>query len=68
MTAEQALFEKVRKKHSTSETTLRDDIDRRAREQYLNTHDTIPTLEEIDEVINEYRKGKAHESKRVIGC
>ena len=35
-----------------------ENLDKRATEQYLKTHDRLPTLEEIDAVIKEYRNGR----------
>lgn len=56
---EQKLFEEVARKHTFGNSTSiqkNEETDERAKRQYLETHDRLPTLEEIDAVIEDYRK------------
>lgn len=54
---ERALFESIRVEHGIPTIPSRI-IDERARKQWLETHDRIPALDEIDQVIEEVRSGR----------
>ncbi len=54
---ERALFESIRVDHGIP-TIPSKVIDERAKKQWLENHDRIPTLEEIDRVIEEVRSGR----------
>ncbi len=49
-----ALFEEIRVDHGI-QTVPMDEIDARAKEQWEATHDYIPTIDEIDRIIQEVR-------------
>ena len=56
---EMKLFEEIKRKHTfgnSSSIQKNEETDERAKRQYLETHDRLPTLEEIDAVIEDYRK------------
>ena len=56
---EMKLFEEITRKHTfgnSSSIQKNEETDERAKRQYLETHDRLPTLEEIDAVIEDYRK------------
>ena len=58
---EQKLFEEITRKHTFGNSTSiqkNEETEERAKRQYLETHDRLPTLEEIDAVIEDYRKNK----------
>ncbi len=60
MSTEQ-LFEEINKMHTFGNTVTIEtnrEVDERARTQYLEKNGKLPDLEDIDQVINEYRKGK----------
>ena len=56
---EQKLFEEITRKHTFGNSTsiqTNEETFEMAKRQYLETHDRLPTLEEIDAVIEDYRK------------
>lgn len=60
MSAEQ-LFDEINMMHTfgnTVTTTTNKEVDERAKNQYLSRNGKLPNLEDIDCVINEYRKSK----------
>ena len=54
---ERALFESIRIDRGTA-TLSTQEIDERAKKEWLKHHDRIPTLDEIDEMIREVRNGR----------
>lgn len=49
------LFNKVRLLHSSWQQPQHSNIDELAIKHYLSNHDSLPSLEEIDQVIQEVR-------------